>query len=114
MIIIAVRCYTADFRCEFIHDVSVVGMQGVSYADKTRGGDVFIDDEASIIFNGEVDRAYHAVPGSVAIQEKLPSSSSSSSSSKPKLDLRLSRSATLPDVVVWNPWQATNDKMGVS
>ena len=73
-----------------ISDVSVSGLEKVTYADKVGGGKT--KDSEAITVSSEVDRVYHVDPSKgIAISEK------------DKTRFEFTRDM-LPDVVVWNPW----------
>lgn len=73
-----------------ISDVSVSGLEKVSFADKVGGGKK--EESGAITISSEVDRVYHLDPTQeIVIAEKQ----------KPRLEFTRDM---LPDVVVWNPW----------
>lgn len=57
-------------RVPHIGDVRVIGLQGISYADKLRNADEFEEVDDSIAFDKEVDRVYlcHRVHGNTSPQ----------------------------------------------
>ena len=73
-----------------ISDVSVSGLEKVTFADKVGGGKK--EESEAISVSSEVDRVYHVeLSQGIAISEK----------GKPRFEFTRDM---LPDVVVWNPW----------
>ena len=73
-----------------ISEVSVSGLEKVSFADKVGGGKK--EESGAITISSEVDRVYHVDPSQeIVVAEKQ----------KPRLEFTRDM---LPDVVVWNPW----------
>jgi glucose-6-phosphate 1-epimerase len=69
-------------------EVSVPGLQGLTFADSVTGGAESTQAEDSVSFGKEVDRLYY---------------SSSESLRVPAVGLELTKT-NLPDVVIWNPY----------
>ncbi len=73
-----------------ISNVSVSGLEKVTFADKVGGGKK--EESEAITVSSEVDRVYHVdPPQGIAVFEK----------DKPRFEFARDM---LPDVVVWNPW----------
>ena len=73
-----------------ISNVSVSGLERVTFADKVAGGKK--EEPEAITVSSEVDRVYHVDPSQgIAIHEK------------DQTRFEFTRDM-LPDVVVWNPW----------
>lgn len=73
-----------------ISNVSVSGLEKISFADKVGGGKK--EESGAITVSSEVDRVYHVDPTQeIAIYEN----------DKPRFEFTRDM---LPDVVVWNPW----------
>lgn len=73
-----------------ISNVSVSGLEKVSFADKVGGGKK--EESGAITVSSEVDRVYHVDPSQeIGIYE----------SDKPRFEFTRDM---LADVVVWNPW----------
>jgi len=97
---------TLDFHVLFhtyfsvpdISNVSVTGLQGTTYTDKTLGGKSSEESSSTLTITGEMDRVYKSVPGAVTVQ--LGTSPL----------YKIERSG-LDDVVVWNPAE-TSSNMG--
>lgn len=82
-----------DAFTQNISQVSVSGLEGASYKDKTEGGKEVKGTSGPITIGGEVDRNYSQGPTKlITIAEK----------NKPRYELYRD---LLSDVVVWNPWE---------
>lgn len=82
-----------------ISQVSVSGLEGASYKDKTQGGKEVKGTSGPITIDGEVDRNYSQDPSKViTIAEK----------NKPRYEIYRD---LLSDVVVWNPWESKAKSM---
>lgn len=75
-------------RVKQIAETHIVGLEGVAYTDSVLKKSVDAPLEPHVDFSGEVDRVYPDVGYAVAVAGVMV----------------LTRSANLPDVVVWNPW----------
>ncbi len=71
-----------------MHSAQVLGLEGVQYTDSVSKSTA-CPGEPSVNFTGEVDRVY---PNAPSLTLTIPGT------------MVISRSASLPDVVVWNPW----------
>jgi glucose-6-phosphate 1-epimerase len=77
-------------RVADIHETTIEGLGGKSYLDSAGGRIERVQEEASLSFNGEVDRIYFDAPADLKVREK-------------KCALAVETHG-FPDVVVWNPW----------
>ncbi len=83
-----------------IEQTFVTGLKGVQYEDQLQGSRIETDQNERIAIDREVDRVYLGVPPQLSIVDGSNSRT-----------IRLSTSDTLPDAVVWNPWEAKALKM---
>eukprot|EP01112_Ceratiomyxa_fruticulosa_P023437 TRINITY_DN894_c0_g1_i1.p1 TRINITY_DN894_c0_g1~~TRINITY_DN894_c0_g1_i1.p1 ORF type:complete len:306 (+),score=44.83 TRINITY_DN894_c0_g1_i1:252-1169(+) len=81
------------YKISNIANVSVRGLSGLEYIDKTKGAQKFREDKDVITIQQEVDSVYCNVPEDKVIDIV----------DKGGNTLHL-KSASLPEVVVWNPW----------
>jgi len=88
------NCLHTYFTVGDIHQVSVVGLQGVEYLDSLEGRARKQEMSDAIRFTGEVDRLYLHTPQAVEIRD---------ASLQRTIRVEKSGSAT---TVVWNPWMA--------
>ncbi len=72
---------------------NVQGLDGVTYADKTRDGKLAVETERALIITGETDRVYMSAPRRVMVDAARGSSATTL------------ESVTFGDWVVWNPWR---------
>lgn len=78
--------------------VTVAGLQGATYKDKTQGGAQATEASGQVAIAGEVDRAYANVAGPVAVEQGGRT-------------LFVVERSNLGDVVVWNPWASAATNM---
>lgn len=71
--------------------ISVSGLKGCQYQDKTRGGETFKDEQDKVTVSSELDRSYIDVPGAVHVAGVGPNG----------ITIQPHK---FHDVVVWNPW----------
>jgi glucose-6-phosphate 1-epimerase len=81
------------FEVGALAETSMRGLKGCSYLDNLEARTTKSDGGDALAFPENVDRIYLGVPGDVAICDGAR-----------KCRVVLKRSATLPDVVTWNPW----------
>ena len=82
--------------------VSIQGLKGLSYIDKTLEGAPTVKEEREVVTLASfTDRVYKDAPDSLSVQG-LGSSGGKLSFTK----------TNLPDVVVWNPWEERAGGMG--
>ncbi|KAL2827425.1 class II aldolase/adducin N-terminal [Aspergillus cavernicola] len=89
------------FAIDDISSISVSGLQGKSYIDKTQNASEHTESSSSISITAETDRIYKSLDPSV------PLTISSSSG-----DLFSITRDGLTDAVVWNPWISKAQSMG--
>ncbi len=77
-----------------IRQVAIEGLAGVTYVDKTRGGERCVQDPAPLRFTGETDRPYLHTDAAVAIVDAAWAR---------RVAVEKGGSRT---TVVWNPWVA--------
>ena len=77
-----------------IRQVTLLGLAGVGYVDKVRGGARGVQGEAPLAFDGETDRPYLGTSGAVTIVDPVRSR---------RIVVEKEGSRT---TVVWNPWIA--------
>jgi glucose-6-phosphate 1-epimerase len=81
------------FAVDDIAKTAVEGLQGCTYEDGLKSGEVATENDAKIRFAGEVDRVYGPAPATLTIADAG--------------NLRavtINKSDNFPDAVVWNPW----------
>lgn len=78
------------FRVEHIGDVLVKGFEGLTYKDKLTGQKVK-EQSNSISIESEVDRIYLNAPPKLSLNLG-------------QHQIRVEKSESLPDAVLWNPW----------
>ena len=89
---------TASFT-QNISQVSVSGLEGASYKDKTQGGKEVKGASGPITVDGEVDRNYSQDPSKLITIAEM---------NKPRYEIYRD---LLSDVVVWNPWESKAKSM---
>ena len=77
-----------------IRQLAIEGLAGVTYVDKMRGGERFVQDAAPLRFTGETDRPYLDTDAAVTIVD---------AAWKRRVVVEKDGSRT---TVVWNPWLA--------
>jgi len=87
------------FRIGDIEAIQVEGLQGVSYIDKTHGGECKVERDP-IRFTQEVDRVYCATSGECRIEDPVLGRR-----------IRIAKTASR-STVVWNPWDQKAAAMG--
>jgi D-hexose-6-phosphate mutarotase len=92
-------CLHTYFAVADIASVSVTGLKGANYLDKTDGFAQKTDNADAIRINSEVDRTYLDTAAAVEILD-------------PKLrrKIRIEKDNSL-STVVWNPWSAKSQQM---
>jgi len=80
------------FSVSDIQNVSVTGLKGLVYIDKTKSNARETEQRQAITINQEVDRIYVAANSELTLVDSGTNSS-----------IKFERSE-LPEVVVWNPW----------
>jgi glucose-6-phosphate 1-epimerase len=92
-------CLHSYFAVGDISSVSVTGLKGASYLDKTDGFAQKVENADAIRINSEVDRTYLDTPAAVEIVD-------------PKLrrKIRIEKDNSL-STVVWNPWSGKSQQM---
>ena len=82
------------FPISSIHNISITGLEGITYIDKTDSMKHKVEGNSPIHFSGETDRLYINTASSCTVHESAPN---------PSLVFSKSGSAS---TVVWNPWEA--------
>ena len=77
-------------RVEHIETVQLMGLQGCTFRDQTRGNVERVEEQSALEFSDEIDRVYFTAPRDVMLRE-------------PNRSLNI-LSTNFPDLVVWNPW----------
>jgi len=77
--------------------VSLDGLGGQAYRDKTRGDAEYSQSDASLTVTKETDRVYLGAPDTLVLRE-------------PGREVTVSKTG-FADVVVWNPWERAEDKI---
>jgi glucose-6-phosphate 1-epimerase len=77
-------------RVADIHETTIEGLGGKRYLDSAGGRIERVQEQASLSFNGEVDRIYFDAPADLKVRER-------------KCALAVETHG-FPDVVLWNPW----------
>ena len=90
------------FRVGDVAKTRVVGASGLTYLDNLDGRRAKVDEDACVTFAGEVDRIYKGAPDVVRIVDE---------SAEPTRAFEITKSKSLPDAVVWNPWIEKSRKM---
>lgn len=70
---------------------SVAGLHGVTYRDKVRGGETYVEEDAELRIDGELDRVYLSPPPELRVRDDVAGRA-----------FRV-RSEGFADTVVWNP-----------
>ncbi len=83
------------FAVGHIGKARVVGLKGSSYEDQLNGNRVETEQQEHVVFDHEVDRVYLGVPRQLAVVDGANQRS-----------IHLLTGPSLPDAVVWNPWEA--------
>jgi len=78
------------FKVQDIHKVTVLGLAGLMYIDKTQKGEKFQENNEEISIVGETDRVYLSTPDVVKIGQGSGTI--------------LLQKEGFPDCVIWNPW----------
>lgn len=78
-----------------IENISVQGLNTLTYKDKTQGGKDVTETSDDITISKETDRAYKSVPGSVVVKDN----------GKPIFTVD---KQGLEDIVVWNPYDTAS------
>jgi len=91
-------CFHTYLKVPQISGATVQGLNGLTYVDKTEGGQLTIEENDVIKIEGFVDRVYQDAPDVVVVQLD----------DKEKITLTKNN---LCDYVVWNPWQQNCLKM---
>ena len=92
-------CLHTYFGVGDIGDVSIAGLQGLSYLDKVDSFAQKTETADAIRIDSEVDRIYLDTPGPVEIQDR-----------KLGRKVRIEKSGSA-STVVWNPWIAKGQQM---
>lgn len=92
-------CLHTYFAVADVSDVSISGLKGASYLDKTDGFAQKVDNADVIRINSEVDRTYLDTTAAVEIVDP-----------KWRRKIRLEKENSL-STVVWNPWLAKSQQM---
>ena len=77
-------------RVADIHETTIEGLGGKKYLDSAGGSVDRVQGDASLSFNGEVDRIYFDAPADLKVRERESAMAVATQG--------------FPDVVVWNPW----------
>jgi len=80
------------FAISDIKNISITGLKGVTYIDKTRNFLKQTEDRQAVTISQETDRIYVGPKGDIVLQDTAGAS------------IRLDRHE-FPDAVVWNPWE---------
>ena len=88
------------FAIGHISKTRVQGLKGVQYEDQLNGSRIETELQDHIVFDREVDRVYLSVPRHLSVADGANQRS-----------IQLHTGASLPDAVVWNPWEAKALKM---
>jgi glucose-6-phosphate 1-epimerase len=88
------------FAVGHISKTRVAGLKGVSFEDQLNGNSVQPEQSDQIVFDREVDRVYLSVPRKLTVIDGAN-----------KRTIQLHTTPSLPDAVVWNPWEAKALKM---
>ena len=86
------NCLHAYFAVGDILDVSITGLKGAQYLDKTQNGARTQETADALRITGETNRVYPDTPGTVEIHD-----------AKFRRTIRLEKSNSA-STVVWNPW----------
>jgi glucose-6-phosphate 1-epimerase len=78
---------------------SVAGLHGVTYRDKVRGGETYVEEDSELRIDGELDRVYLRPPPEVRVRDVAGGRT-----------FRV-RSEGFADTVVWNPGAAGAAKL---
>ncbi|XP_048733589.2 uncharacterized protein LOC125649822 isoform X2 [Ostrea edulis] len=82
-------------RCSDIADIKIQGLEGLQYNDKVAGGIVSTEERKTVSVDKNYDRVYMKCGNDKVKVESV-------GDGKTSVSLLLS---SLPDVVVWNPWE---------
>jgi D-hexose-6-phosphate mutarotase len=93
------ECLHAYFSVGDINDVSITGLKGVTYLDKTENNARKLENGGNIRIVSETDRVYLDTTGAVEISD-----------SKLRRTIRVEKSSSA-STVVWNPWIAKSKAM---
>jgi len=90
------------FNVPHVENVSIDGLKGLSYVDKTLEGIPTVTEEReSVKLAGWTDRVYLSTPDTLTLNNVSPSGGK----------IKFSKT-NLPDAVVWNPWDEKAGGMG--
>ncbi|MDB6129295.1 MAG: Aldose 1-epimerase [Verrucomicrobiales bacterium] len=92
-------CLHSYFLVKDINQVSITGLKGASYLDKTDNYQRKVESAENIKIQGEVDRLYLNTPGAVEIHD-----------SGFGRRIRIEKSGS-NSTVVWNPWIKKSEQM---
>ena len=83
------------FSVADITKTSVEGLNGLLFRDRLAANTKSTETREAVTFEGEVDRIYVRAPAEIVLRDGAANRT-----------LRI-RQENMPDIVVWNPWQAT-------
>lgn len=81
------------FKVPDITEVKIVGLHGLQYRDKVRGGQMFTEDKELVTVSENIDKIYQDTPDEHIIRQLAGGYSI------------VITKTNLPDTVVWNPWK---------
>ncbi|KAL8037203.1 hypothetical protein ABFX02_11G024400 [Erythranthe guttata] len=86
--------YHTYFYVSEIREVGVEGLEKVDYLDYLQNKKRCTEQAEAITFDSEVDRVYLNTPDIISITDR-----------ELKRTFTIRKSSSLPDIVVWNPWE---------
>jgi len=87
------------FKVDDVEKVSISGLKGLTYLDKTEGGSSFTEEREEVGLAGWTDRVYLNSPDTHTIHG-------------PAGGKIVFSKTNLPDTVLWNPWEEKAGQMG--
>jgi glucose-6-phosphate 1-epimerase len=99
-----------NLRKSDIKNVAIENLKGCRYLDSLQGRKECVEGEEKVVFPGEVDRIYLAVPDTLKIIDNDGSAGTNNSEKEDEAGIKIEKSG-FPDAVVWNPAAVKAAKM---
>ena len=84
------------FSVSDINHVTISGLSGLNYLDKTKNDQSFKQEAKDLIIDQEIDRKYYDTPNEIILNDLITTKK-----------VYVITNNSLPDTVVWNPWKKT-------